>query len=49
MYRDGSREGQILNKITREEVVTYLKENGKNITNKLSEQDVKCSKGTCEI
>lgn len=48
VYRDGCREGQIINKMTKEEVLEYLK-NKEETTGELSEQDVKCSKGTCEI
>ena len=48
VYRDGSREGQIINKLSEEEVLKYLKEKEK-ITCKLSKQDVKCTKGVCEI
>jgi len=47
VYRDGSREGQILNKVTQDEVIEYLKEN-KSI-NSLSNEDVQCASGTCEI
>lgn len=46
VYCDGSREGQVLNKIDDKEVLKYIKEN--KTTNDLSEEDVKCAKGTCE-
>ena len=47
IYVDGSREGQILNKVTRKEVEKYLKEN-KTIES-ASEEAVQCAGGTCEI
>jgi len=49
VYRDGSREGQILNKITEEEVREYLKSEKINIENNLNSEDVTCATGTCEI
>ena len=48
VYRDGSREGQILNKISEKEVKKYLNED-KKIETKLSPEDVACATGTCEI
>ena len=48
VYRDGSREGQILNKISEEEVKKYLNENIK-IESTLKEGDVVCSTGSCEL
>jgi len=48
VYRDGSREGQILNPLSHEEVLTHLqKQNG--IKRHLSEKDVVCKSGTCEL
>lgn len=49
VYRDGSREGQIINKISEEEVISHLKENKNNIKMSLSEDDVKCKSGSCEL
>jgi ribonucleoside-diphosphate reductase alpha chain len=48
VYRDGSREGQILNKIEDSEVREYLKSQ-KQIENNLEASDVQCANGTCEM
>jgi ribonucleoside-diphosphate reductase alpha chain len=48
VYRDGSRYGQILNKISEEEASKYIKEN-KKIESDLTEQHVSCALGSCEI
>jgi len=48
VYRDGSREGQILNKISEEEVKKYLKENDK-VENHLESDQVQCASGSCDI
>jgi len=45
VYRDGSKEGQPINFLTKEEAKKYLLESNST----LSEQDVKCTKGTCDI
>ena len=45
VYVDGSREGQILNKIEKEDLVKYLDES----TTVASEDSVKCHSGKCEI
>jgi ribonucleoside-diphosphate reductase alpha chain len=47
VYRDGSREGQILNKVTEEEVRKYLLTD--IAENNLDEDQVKCATGACEI
>ena len=47
VYRDGSREGQILTPLPHNEVLSYLKENG--INRHLTPKDVGCSNGTCEL
>ncbi len=47
IYVDGSREGQILNHLSKEDIKKYLKNKNKN--NSLSEDDLKCINGTCEI
>jgi ribonucleoside-diphosphate reductase alpha chain len=47
VYRDGCREGQILNKISEEEVREYLK--NETTTSSLQEDDVKCVSGACEL
>jgi len=50
VYRDGSRAGQILNRISDDEVRKYLlEETPINIENNLDEDQVKCAIGTCEI
>ena len=46
-YRDGSREGQILNKIDYEDVKKYIEE-GK-IESHMTAEDVACANGSCEI
>lgn len=46
VYVDGSREGQIYNSLTDEEVRNYLLENKKETTDDMSEDDVKCT--VCE-
>ena len=50
VYRDGSKEGQILNKISYEDSVKYIKENNSKIESNMTEQDVSCKLGTgsCE-
>ena len=48
VYRDGSREGQILNKISEKEVKKYLNED-RAVETKLSPEDVACATGSCEI
>lgn len=47
VYVDGSREGQILNKVSEETVRTYL-ESG-NMDNNIDEETTKCATGSCEI
>lgn len=47
IYVDGSREGQILNKVTEKEVKKYLKDN--NVKETVDEEFVQCATGTCEI
>jgi len=47
VYRDGSREGQILNKISEEKVRKYLKT--ETPQSHLQEGDLSCSTGTCEL
>jgi len=47
VYRDGSREGQILNKVTEEEVKEYLLTD--TIDNNLDVEQVECATGSCEI
>jgi len=49
IYVDGSREGQILNKITEEEARKYLKKKGVNIETTLDESVFECASGSCEI
>jgi len=47
VYVDGSREGQILNKVTRKEAEQYLK--GNNIKESADKETVQCATGSCEI
>jgi ribonucleoside-diphosphate reductase alpha chain len=49
VYRDGSREGQILNKVTDKEVREYLAKKEKNVESVMEEGDVKCANGSCEM
>jgi len=48
VYRDGSREGQILNKIPEEEVKKHLLTNNVKIENNFEESDVSCAIGGCD-
>ena len=48
VYLDGSREGQILNKVSEEDAKKYIK-NQSEITSSLQEGDVQCASGSCEI
>ena len=48
VYRDGSKEGQILNKVSEEEVRKYLQLN-KKVESNLKEEDVQCTTGTCDL
>ena len=45
VYVDGSREGQILNNIPKEEVLNYLNES----TSDIDEETTKCTNGKCSI
>jgi len=49
IYVDGSREGQILNKITEKESKEYLKKKNINIETTLDESLFECASGSCEI
>ncbi|MHA1816184.1 MAG: adenosylcobalamin-dependent ribonucleoside-diphosphate reductase [Candidatus Heimdallarchaeaceae archaeon] len=48
VYRDGSREGQILNKVSHEEVVKYLNTDVA-VEHNMEESDVQCATGTCDL
>jgi ribonucleoside-diphosphate reductase alpha chain len=48
VYRDGSRAGQIQNKMEHEDVVKYLKEDKGNHSKRLQE-DVSCANGSCGL
>ena len=48
VYRDGSKEGQILNKISEEEAIKHLQLN-KKVEQHLEASDVQCATGACEI
>jgi len=45
VYVDGVRQGQIYNKMDKDEVIEYLKENGRNIIRNLSASDMVCNLG----
>jgi len=47
VYRDGSRDGQILNRVTEKQVRDHLKK--ENVENSLEIGDVDCSTGSCDI
>lgn len=49
VYRDGSREGQILNRISHEDVLKYYKTKPNNVDDVRTEDDVKCIIGSCEL
>ena len=49
VYVDGSRDGQILNRLTEEETLTYIKKEKEKIEDHKTEDDVKCASGTCSI
>lgn len=49
VYVDGSRHGQILNKVSEDVVREYIDGSDKQITSDLTENDVKCASGKCEI
>jgi ribonucleoside-diphosphate reductase alpha chain len=47
VYRDGSRPGQILNKVSDEDARKYIKTH--QVENNLEDIDIACATGTCEI
>ncbi len=47
VYRDGSKEGQILIPITREEAMQAIKD--EKITNSPDIETVECSSGSCDL
>jgi ribonucleoside-diphosphate reductase alpha chain len=47
VYRDGSREGQILNKISEKEVREYLSSK-KEVKSSIEIEDIQCATGSCE-
>ena len=49
VYVDGSREGQILNKVTQKEVKQYLKEHDNDEVSIQSIESVQCATGSCEL
>jgi len=49
VYRDGCRDGQPLNKITETEAIEYLRTEGKIIDHNLTQDDVKCHNGKCDL
>ncbi len=49
VYVDGSREGQIYNTISNEDVVKMIKDMGENAEKSLQDGDMKCANGICEM
>ncbi len=50
VYRDGSKDGQILNKMTDEEARKYiLNDTGTKVESNMEPEDVTCTNGSCEI
>jgi len=49
VYRDGSKKGQVLNRISHDEVLEYMKNNGKTTNDQTEEQTTKCRSGICEL
>jgi len=47
VYVDGSRPEQVFNRLSKEEIIKALQT--QNFNDTLSENDMKCSRGTCEI
>lgn len=47
VYRDGSRPGQILNRLTEEEALKQIQKKGHS--SQLEERDVQCSTGSCDL
>jgi ribonucleoside-diphosphate reductase alpha chain len=48
VYRDGSREGQILNRVPHDEVLKAIKD-GKVVDGEIPEEATKCASGKCSI
>lgn len=49
VYVDGSRDGQIYKRMSKNEVLEYVKKNKIEITKTLTEDDVECSLGVCKV
>jgi ribonucleoside-diphosphate reductase alpha chain len=49
IYRDGSREGQVLNRISHEEVLKAMKDGKVVVDDKIPEEATKCVSGNCSI
>lgn len=49
VYRDGSRVGQILNKVSDKDAREYVSKQKDKLENNLTEDQVKCSNGTCDM
>ena len=49
VYVDGSREGQIYNTISNDEVIKMIKDLGNTANTSLEDGDMKCSSGTCSL
>jgi len=47
VYRDGSRDGQILNQVTDEEAREYIEK--KKVENDLAAEQVQCANGSCDM
>lgn len=49
VYRDGSRSGQIINRLNDDEIRELLKSNNKDLSESATGETVECARGTCEI
>jgi len=49
VYRDGSREGQVLNRLSEEKAREHLVNNPTHIKNHLEAGDVTCNTGNCDL
>lgn len=49
VYRDGCREGQVLTRLSEKEVKEIYNNKNKKLDSNLTENDVRCSTGSCEL
>jgi len=49
VYRDGCRDGQIYNRLSEKEILEYLKNNSDKESESLSEENLKCHSGKCDL